>query len=186
MLAAGQPRPGHGCGAVGVSHTEKSSSAIRYGPRYPSTSPTVVTRGCPVCGGTPSSSRSIYCKPACTQLAYRLRHQASHDTVDPGVLRKQVQHQRQLVAHTVYECARCGERFLGERRCPDCNLYGRSVGLGGSCPECDAVILLADLLGLDAPALFRSVPRTYPQPLDTDHPHNDPAAQRSLPSSCRG
>jgi hypothetical protein len=95
----------------------------------------------------PPSSRSIHCKPACKQLAYRLRSQAPHSTVDPLVLRKQLQRQRKLIAHTVYECARCGERFLGERRCPDCDLFGRSIGLGGSCPDCETIVLLADLLG---------------------------------------
>jgi ribosomal protein L32 len=129
----------------------ESSNAIRYGSSYPSTSPAVVTRACPVCGGTPPSSRSVYCKPACKQLAYRLRHQPLA-TLDPVVLRKQLQRQRVLVAHMIYECSSCGERFLGERRCPDCHLYGRSVGLGGSCPDCEAVILLADLLGLEVVA----------------------------------
>jgi ribosomal protein L32 len=129
----------------------ESSNAIRYGLCYPSTSPTAVLRACPVCGGTPPSSRSVYCKPACKQLAYRLRHQPQA-TVDPVVLRKQLQRQRRLVAHTVYECSSCSERFLGQRRCPDCNLYGRSVGLGGSCPDCDGVILLADLLGQEVAA----------------------------------
>jgi ribosomal protein L32 len=66
--------------------------------------------------------------------------------VDPAILRKQLQRQRLLKTHTVYECSSCGERFLGERRCPDCNLYARSVGLGGSCPDCDTIILLADFL----------------------------------------
>ena len=28
----------------------------------------------------------------------------------------------------------------------DCNLYARSIGLCGSCPDCDTVILLAELL----------------------------------------
>jgi hypothetical protein len=45
-----------------------------------------------------------------------------------------------------------GERFLGARRCPDCHLYGRSVGLGGSCPDCETIILLADLLEQEAVA----------------------------------
>ena len=111
----------------------------------------MVARACPVCGGTPPSSRSVYGKPACKQLAYRLRHQPLAP-LDPVVLRKQLQRQRLLVAHTVYECSSCGERFLGERRCPDCHLYGRSVGLGGSCPDCETIILLADLLGQDAVA----------------------------------
>jgi hypothetical protein len=110
----------------------ESVNAMRYGSRSPSTSPTVVTPACPVCGDTPPSSRSVYCKPARKQLAYRLRHQPQAN-LDPAVLRKQLQRQWLLVAHTVYESPSCGERFLGERRCPDCHLYGRSVGLGGSC-----------------------------------------------------
>ena len=121
---------------------------MRYGSSYPSTSPTMVARACPVCGGTPPSSRSVYCTAACKQLAYRLRRRPPA-TVDPVVLRKQLQRQRLLVAHTVYECSRCGGRSLGERRCSECNLFERSVGPGGTCPECDSVILLADLLGLE-------------------------------------
>ena len=124
----------------------EGSHAIRDGSRYPSASPTVVTRTCPVCGGTPPSSRSMYCKPACKQLAYRLRHQPQAN-LDPVVLRKQLQRQRLLVAHTVYECPSCGERFLGERRCPEHHLYARSLGLGGNCGDCDAIVLLVDLLG---------------------------------------
>src|SRR6266849_4023589 len=41
----------------------------------------------------------------------------------------------------------CGERFLGERRCADCNLFARAVGLGGMCPECDTTVLVEELLG---------------------------------------
>ena len=125
----------------------QSSNAMRYGSSYPSASPTVSSRACPACGGVPPSTRSVYCKPACKQLAYRLRRRTLHSTVDPDILRKELQRRRLLVAHTVYECPRCGERFLGERRCGDCNVYARSIGLGGSCPDCDTVILLADLLG---------------------------------------
>ena len=123
-----------------------------YPQRYPSTSPIAVPRACPVCGDTPRSSRSIYCeKPACKQRAYRLRHQPQA-TLDLAVLRKLLQRQRLLVAHTIYECGSCGERFPGERRCPDCHLFTRSLGLGGSCPDCDAVILLGDLLELEVEA----------------------------------
>ena len=81
------------------------------------------------------------------QLAYRLRRRTLHSTVDPAILRGELQRQRLPVAHTVYMCPRCGERFLGERRCGDCHVYARSIGLGGSCPDCDTVILLADLRG---------------------------------------
>ena len=102
-----------------------------------------------MCGDAPRSSRSIYCeKPACKQRAYRLRHRPQA-TPDLAVLRTQLQHQRLLVAHTIYECGSCGERFLGERRCPDCHLFTRSLGLGGSCPDCDTILLLGDLLELE-------------------------------------
>ena len=128
-------------------NSPESSNAMRYPSRYPSTNPAPVARACPVCGATPRSSRSVYCeKAACKQRAYRLRHQPQA-TVDPAVLRKQLQRQRLLVDHTVYECPSCQERFLGERRCPDCHLFARAVGLGGSCPDCETLILLADLLG---------------------------------------
>jgi len=40
----------------------------------------------------------------------------------------------------------CGERYLGERRCPDCGIWCRRVGLGGNCPECDQALLVAELL----------------------------------------
>jgi ribosomal protein L32 len=102
-----------------------------------------------VCGDAPRSRRSIYCeKPACKQRAYRLRHQPQA-TLDPAVLRTQLQHRRLLVAHTIDVCSSCGERFLGERRCPDCHLFTRSLGLGGRCPDCDTIILLGDLLELE-------------------------------------
>jgi len=127
----------------------QNSNAMRYGLSYSSASPVVVSRACPACGGTPPSTRSVYCKAACKQLAYRLRRRTLHSTVDPAFLRQELLRRRLLVAHTVYECQRCGERFLGERRCGDCNVYARSIGLGGSCPDCETVILLADLLELE-------------------------------------
>src|ERR1700682_4297609 len=108
--AASERRPGRGRGAVGMSQPE-NSNAMRYGSRYPSTGPALTTRACPVCGGTPPSNRSVYCKPACKQLAYRLRHQ-SLAAVDTGIIRKQLQRQRLLVAHTVYQCPSCGEQSL--------------------------------------------------------------------------
>jgi hypothetical protein len=67
--------------------------------------------------------------------------------VPAAVVVAALRRQRALVAHTVYECPRCNERRLGERRCPDCNVFCRTVGLGGTCPDCDAVILLVDLVG---------------------------------------
>jgi predicted RNA-binding Zn-ribbon protein involved in translation (DUF1610 family) len=45
----------------------------------------------------------------------------------------------------VYECPDCGERLLGERRCPDCNLFARRIGSGGSCPSCGDTITIDEL-----------------------------------------
>ena len=101
--------------------------------------------GCLMCGGPRPSTRARYCTRACQQRSYRLRHQAP--TLDLSSVRKALQRGKALVAHTIYECGACGERFLGERRCGNCNLFARAVGLGGLCPECDTAVLIADLLG---------------------------------------
>ena len=101
--------------------------------------------GCLVCGGALSSSRARYCSRAHQQRAFRLRHQTP--TVDVSSVRTALQRRKTLVAHTIYECGGCGQRFLGERRCGDCNLFARALGVGGSCPECDTPVLLEDLLG---------------------------------------
>src|SRR6266511_3981731 len=45
------------------------------------------------------------------------------------------------------ECPSCTERFLGQRRCGDCNLWCRKVGLGGECSGCAEILTIADLLG---------------------------------------
>ena len=52
----------------------------------------------------------------------------------------------------VYECPDCGERQAGTRRCPDCNLFMRRVGPGGSCPHCDEPVLVTDLLAVPGQA----------------------------------
>jgi hypothetical protein len=67
--------------------------------------------------------------------------------VDLTTLAANLRRQGQLVAHTVYECGECGERYLGERRCPDCGCFCRLVGLGGNCPECDQAVAVIDLVG---------------------------------------
>src|SRR5713101_2966245 len=101
--------------------------------------------GCLVCGRAVSSSRARYCSRAHQQRAFRLRYQTR--TVDLTSVRKALQRRKTLVAHTIYECGGCGQRFLGERRCGDCNLFARAVGVGGLCPKCDSTVLIADLLG---------------------------------------
>jgi NAD-dependent dihydropyrimidine dehydrogenase PreA subunit len=101
--------------------------------------------GCLMCGRPRLSTRARYCTRACQQRSYRLRHQTP--TPDLTSVRTTLQRRKTLVAHTIYECSGCGERFLGERRCGDCNLFARAVGVGGSCPECDSAVLIDDLLG---------------------------------------
>jgi hypothetical protein len=46
----------------------------------------------------------------------------------------------------VYECPECEARHhLGERRCPDCQLFCRRAGIGGNRPHCDEPVTLTDL-----------------------------------------
>jgi ribosomal protein L32 len=103
---------------------------------------------CPVCGEPLPSRRARYCTDACKQRAFRLRHQPVA-SVDVGKLRRDLQRRRALIAHTLYECSTCGERMLGDRRCPECGLFAHALGLAGACPGCDEPILLAELLGLE-------------------------------------
>jgi len=100
---------------------------------------------CLVCGAALSARQQRYCTRACQQHAYRARHQqpVPLDLLRP---RAELQRQRRLLEHTVYECPICQTQALGEQRCAECNTFTRRIGLGGNCPECDAVILLTDLL----------------------------------------
>ena len=128
-----------------MKHPEQVDSAVRDGSRYASSSEAQPPSGCLVCGNPLADVRARFCSPAHRQLAYRLRRGAPPASNEPAV-RQQLQQQRLLRAHTVYECPQCEERFVGERRCPSCHLFCRSIGLGGHCPECDHPILLSDLL----------------------------------------
>ena len=113
---------------------------------------TTCSRRCPVCRAPVDSTRARYCSPACKQRAFRLRQPS---TTDPDVttLAAELTRLGERVAHTVYECPLCGERFLGERRCSDCNRFCRALGLGGTCPGCDEPILIAELLGREGQPL---------------------------------
>jgi hypothetical protein len=91
------------------------------------------------------SARSIYCSAACKQRCYRARHTTPRlAKVDPHAPER-VRTDR--VAHSVYECSSCSERFVGVSRCPDCHLFMRNVGVGGACLHCDEPLLLTELLG---------------------------------------
>lgn len=123
------------------------STPVRYGSRYGSPAPQDAL-GCLTCGGPLPSTRAHYCSPGCRQRAYRLRRVAAPGGDRSGVATELKRRQR-LVAQTIYECPDCSERYLGERRCAECNRFCRALGLGGRCPDCDTPILLSELLDLE-------------------------------------
>lgn len=102
---------------------------------------TIAAVTCPACGSPfRPVGRRRFCSDACRQAAWRRRHSASKALapLPKGDPRS---------SGTVYECPSCGVRYLGQQRCPDCQLFCRRVGLGGSCPHCDEPVALADLIG---------------------------------------
>jgi hypothetical protein len=121
------------------------SETVRYDSRYGPAAPEM-PRGCVVCGAPLPTPRSQYCSPGCKQRAYRLRH-ADPLARDQSAWAAELKRRQRLVAHTLYECPACGERYLAEQRCPECNRFCRALGLGGACPHCDQPILAAELLG---------------------------------------
>ena len=119
-------------------------SPVRDGWRYGS-APPAAPRECPVCAATLPSRRARYCSAACKQGAYRLRH-AAPPAADPPARTAAWPRGGTRPAHTIYECPACGERYLGEQRCPDCQRFCRALGLGGACPHCDQPIMSSELL----------------------------------------
>lgn len=96
-----------------------------------------VTIPCPVCGaGFRPTGRRRFCSDACRQAAWRRRHPAPLPPVPARTPRPA----------TIYECPECSARYLGEQRCPDCQLFCRRIGPGGPCPHCDEPVTIADLL----------------------------------------
>lgn len=107
--------------------------------------PDGLRRTCPVCGAIARSPRAHYCSRACQQQAYRLRRQQPPQDI-VAAMEADLRRHRRLVEQTVYECGECGERLLGERRCADCNRMCAKLGLGGHCGDCDAILLVTELL----------------------------------------
>ena len=99
-----------------------------------------VTTTCPVCNQpfTPNRRRR-FCTDACKATAYRRRHnpQPAPVNVAPGQPRRPI---------TVYECATCANRALGQQRCDDCHTFMTRIGYGGLCPTCSEPIAVNDLL----------------------------------------
>lgn len=109
---------------------------------------------CPVCGvAFPPAGRRRFCSDACRQAAFRHRHASGPAGPTSAVLRSvagRMPPTPALAAHpkhaTVYECPVCGNRLLGEQRCPECNVFCRRIGPGGSCPHCDEPVAVAALI----------------------------------------
>lgn len=99
-------------------------------------------RPCPLCGRTfQPRGRQRWCSAACRQAAFRGRH---FDRL-PQRLGQQIKRLR-LRDATIYLCNGCGTQYVGEQRCPDCNIFCERVGLGGECPHCSEPVLVAELV----------------------------------------
>lgn len=101
-------------------------------------------RRCPApdCGRALPSARAHYCSGRCRMRVLRQRRllNSLSEAVEVGTSRV-----RRPLDHYVYECAACDERYMGERRCPECNLFTRNLGLGAPCPDCDHPIVLSEV-----------------------------------------
>jgi len=112
------------------------------GPRAAAWRDGSATPRCPVCGQPipPGRADRSYCSDGCRKTAWRRRHQApvaAAVVVPRGYPRRPV---------TVYECASCGYRALGDQYCPDCSTWMSRVGIGGCCPHCDEPVAVAELV----------------------------------------
>ncbi len=92
------------------------------------------------------TGRQVHCSTACRKRVFRARHAAPVAVEVTAPAAAGTRRER-----TVYECPDCADRQLGVQRCEQCGRFGRSIGLGGACPDCGEPITLADL-GLDMKA----------------------------------
>ncbi len=103
-----------------------------------------VTMTCPACQHAfRPLGQQRFCGDACRVADYRRRQQAAPA---PVVVTRE-QHRQPF---TVYACDGCGARAVGERRCAECRIPMRRIGLGGRCPCCDEPLAVDELLGQEA------------------------------------
>ncbi len=102
------------------------------------------TTGCARSAHRVSSRSGANATPrsACRKTAHRRRHPITAGMAVPAATNRR--------ARTVFECPACESRQLGVQRCPECGIFGRSLGLGGCCPHCEEPVTLDDL-GLTGP-----------------------------------
>ncbi len=98
-------------------------------------------RACLACGKPmPTGRLRRYCDDRCRQTGWRRRNQSAEP---PAPMAAPGSRQRNS---TVYACPECDGRYLGEQRCPDCNTFCTRLGLGGICPCCDELVVVAELV----------------------------------------
>lgn len=92
---------------------------------------------CPICQRAfQRVGRQQVCSAACRQALWRQRHPRPLPVLPA----------RSPRTTTVYACATCETRYVGEQWCTDCQRPCRRVGPGGACPHCDEPVALSDLL----------------------------------------
>jgi len=131
-----------------MTTTSTTANLVRNDTRDDGSAPPLAPQRCVLCPNPRRSGRGRFCSDACKQRAFRLRHTALPN-LEEGLLRTALRRRATLIAHTVYECTSCDARYLGERRCSECNHFCRALGLGGACQDCEQPILLSDLLDLE-------------------------------------
>lgn len=94
---------------------------------------------CHLCGRGFAARRrdARFCSQACTQAAYRLRHQP---VVEVPLLPKRLPKD-----FKIYQCPQCESRYLGEQRCQTCGVFCTLVGPGGECPHCGEPVAVEEL-----------------------------------------
>ena len=98
-----------------------------------------VTATCGMCGRPLQPGHDKWCSGACRQKAYRRRKQPPSSLLVLPTAPSQTD-------HIVYQCPSCDQRYLDVQRCPECNLFARRIGPGGSCPHCDEPVACLDLI----------------------------------------
>lgn len=111
--------------------------------RYVSVTPqqSCLTCGQPLAPGRPKR----YCSPACKQVGYRRRTQPVASVVATATT-PSLPARRSKREDTIYICGQCEQRYLGEQWCGDCQYPCARLGPGGTCPGCDELITIEELL----------------------------------------
>src|SRR5664280_2900118 len=146
--------PGGGAGSAGRQRGQRCRGGSGGGPAI--AVGRLAARGATEASGPAGAQRGAaalrsgrsrrFCGSACRQAAYRDRRAASRPTAAPLPA---LPPRTSRTSTGVYECPGCGQRLAAERRCPDCQLFARRIGDGGSCTGCGEVLTVTELLGLE-------------------------------------